>query len=128
MYTFRSLGILFSFPSLTYALRQKGSIVETRFIAAPNDSTKTFSLDPISRISRCFLIARASFWVGATIHKVALSPSALSSFDLGVERFEFLSGVFNFELPIDAALFLVGTVGPVFHFRLQFSDRFEAAA
>ena len=56
------------------------------------------------------------------IQGVRTVTSALSSFDLGVERFQFLSGIFDFELPINTTLPFVRVVGPVFHFGLQFPD------
>ena len=60
--------------------------------------------------------------------KLAPATSALSSFNFGVERLQFFAGVFDFELPIDAALVVVGVFGPVTYFALQFPDRLKPAA
>jgi len=41
-----------------------------------------------------------------------LCPSALSNLDFGVDGFEFAAGVFDFHLPVDAALGRVDVGGP----------------
>ena len=45
-------------------------------------------------------------------------PSAVSGFNFGVEPLEFMAGVVDFELPIDATLLGVGFLGPGRDFRL----------
>jgi hypothetical protein len=45
--------------------------------------------------------------------------SASSSLDVGVQPFEFSSGVADFELPVDAALLGIGFVRPSANFCLQ---------
>ena len=44
--------------------------------------------------------------------------SALSGFDFWVEPLQFMAGVVDFELPIDATLLGVGFLGPDRNFRL----------
>ena len=53
---------------------------------------------------------------------VGRKPSAASSLDFWVEAFQFRSGIVDFELPIDAALFGVGLFGPGGDFALQFGQ------
>ena len=49
----------------------------------------------------------------------APQTSASSTLNLRVQAFEFHPGIVDFELPIDAALFGVGLVGPDTDLRLQ---------
>src|SRR6266849_8244995 len=57
-----------------------------------------------------------------------LTPSASSSLDFGVEAFQFRAGVFDAELPINAALLGIGLFGPSCDFGLQFGQFAESAA
>jgi len=55
-----------------------------------------------------------------------LGASALSGFDFGVEGLEFSSRVLDLELPVHAALPIVGVRGPRFRFLPQVCDRRES--
>ena len=54
--------------------------------------------------------------------------SASSSLDFWVKSFQFHAGIFDAELPIDAALFGVRLVGPGANFRVQFGQFTDAAS
>ena len=53
--------------------------------------------------------------------------SAASSFDFGVEGFEFCAGIVNLELPVDIFLFSVGSLGPCPGSAAEPGDRREPA-
>src|SRR5215213_4552840 len=58
----------------------------------------------------------------------SLPTSAASTLDFGVEAFEFMAGVVDFELPVDAALLGVGFLGPGADLRLQEVQLADAAS
>src|SRR5438067_6287388 len=57
-----------------------------------------------------------------------LVSSAFSSLDFWVKSFQFHAGIFDAELPIDAALFGVRLVGPGSDFRVQFGQLTDTAS
>ena len=54
--------------------------------------------------------------------------NASSSLDFWVKSFQFYAGIFDAELPIDAALFSVRLIGPDSDFRVQFSQFTDTAS
>src|SRR5713101_8930858 len=64
-------------------------------------------------------------WVGGTMGRCT---SASSSLGFWVESFQFYSGIFDAELPIDAALFGVRLVGPSSDFSVQCGQFTDAAS